>query len=146
MIALSNPFISRFAAHSLAFSLMFCGIGGFVLCLGIIDAVKRRRKYLNRRQEIMHLGYLSKGKIINAKTKISSVTEYTGHRDKNNQRESYHHWDVNHCLEVEYYDEQAGIYKRFMAQGMNKNAKIHRMIGKEVEVYNYDGFIYINIP
>lgn len=151
MIALSMPFASGSPFESLtsvvmAPVLMFFAIGMFVFWLGIKDAANRRRRYLLKREEMMSRGYLSKGKIVDANTKISMHTEYTNLRDKNNRRESFTHWNINHCIEVEYYDEQLGIYKRFTAQGLNKNAKLHGMVGKEVEVYKYDDFIYINIP
>lgn len=127
-------------------AVMMGGIGIFVLLVGVADAVGRKRKNSKHRREMMTKGYLSKGEIVDAGGKLYKRTEYSGHRDENNRRESYRFWESNWWIEVQYYDEGAGIYKRFRAQNMNKNGKLHRMIGKEVEVYKYDDFVYINVP
>lgn len=126
-------------------------LGLYLLISGLKSAYQSKKRALNIRKEMIGNGYLSYGEVIDAGTKINSITErsrrpYAHRRSRGNRNYDYfHHFSVNHWIEIRYVDEQTGGYQRIKVDNMNKGGKIRGIIGKPVEVYSYNGDIYVKL-
>lgn len=125
-------------------AIIFAALSVFLLLRGIIKASTYRKKAIQSKNNYMQNGVLSQGKVTDAGGGFYQKAHYSVGHVKRERPRYFRTWESVWWADIEYYDEIKGIYARRRVLGLNKNGKLHGLIGKEVDIYHLDQSVYVN--
>lgn len=99
-------------------------------------------KAMEHRKIMMTKGIRYMGKIVDAGGRVENHREY--YYDNSERKRTHRDTKLaNYWIEAEYFDNENRNVKRSRSENFEK--KTQELIGKNVEVYVYNGMIYMNI-
>lgn len=124
-------------------AIVFVGIAAAHVALTYRYNSKRYHKAMEHREEMMTQGHRCMGKVTGAGGKVERDREYYYDRSegKRTYRDTYM---ANYWVDVEYFDSDDSRTKRYKSEKFGRETK--ELIGRNAEVYVYNGKIYVNIP
>lgn len=125
-------------------SVLFAALSVFFLLRGLLKAAIRKKGAMELRRDFMRNGTLCHGKVTAAGGGFYEKGYYNTHHIKRKESRYFFMWESRWWAEIEYYDEIKGTYARHRVINLNRNGKLHHLIGRDINVFQKDQSVYVD--
>lgn len=123
-------------------AVLFAVLSVFLLLKGILEAGERKKSAMESRRNFIQNGIVSHGKITSAGGGYYPKKNARTQNIRHQKSRYFYVWESKWWAEIEYYDETKGIYARYRAPDLNRNAK--RYVGRDVDIYRFESSVYVD--
>lgn len=125
--------------------IVFACLSVFLLLRGLIKGILHWKNAMERRNKYIKEGALSHGRVTDAGGGYYEKAHYRSGYARDGKSKFFRVWESEWWADVEYYDVTKGTHARRKVMGLNKNGKLHHLIGRDVDIYHLDESVYVDL-